>query len=245
MDTINKCNIHVNKSNKHKFYNSNTEAPTLRATIKIHKNPTKIRPIVNWENAPAYQLAIQTSKLLIQYIQLPYTFNVINTTQLMNELRTTTITLNTRICSSDITNMYTNIPTTQITDIVMSCMNNNNVNEDVKNEIGNLINIIIEQNYFQFNNKYYKQKGGLAMGAPTSAILSEAYLQYIEHTCIYNILQKHNIVSYHRYVDDILIIYDSTKTNINNTLVEFNGISKTLKFTIEKEQDQFSEYYNT
>jgi hypothetical protein len=68
--------------------------------------------------------------------------------------------------------------------------NNNNINEDVKTEIENLINIIIEQNYFQFNNKYYKQKEGLAMGAPTSAILSETYLQYIENTCIYKILQK-------------------------------------------------------
>jgi hypothetical protein len=38
-------------------------------------------------------------------------------------------------------------------------------------------------------------------------------------------------------VDDILIIYDSTKTNINNTLDEFNVINKALKFTIAKEQD--------
>jgi hypothetical protein len=59
---------------------------------------------------------------------------------------------------------------------------------------------------------------GLAMGAPTSAILSEIYLQYIEHTYIYHTLQKPNITNYHRYVDDILITYDSTKTNINNTL---------------------------
>jgi hypothetical protein len=83
------------------------------------------------------------------------------------------------------------------------------------------------------------------MGAPPSVILSETYLQYIEHAHIYNILQKHNIVSYHRYVDDILIIHDSTKTNINNTLDEFNDINKALKFTIEKEQDQFSGYNNT
>jgi hypothetical protein len=113
MNTINKSNIHVNKSNKHKFYNPNTEAPTIRATIKIHKNPIKIRPIVNWKNAPAYQLATQTSKILTQDIQLPHTFNITNTTQLMEELKTTPINTNTRICSFDITNMYTNIPTTQ------------------------------------------------------------------------------------------------------------------------------------
>jgi hypothetical protein len=185
MNTINKCNIHINKSNKHKFYKPKTEAPTLRATIKIHKNPIKIRPIVNWKNAPAYQLATQTSKFLTQYIQLPYTFNVTNTTQLIEELRTIPVNTNTRVCSFDITNMCTNIPTTQIKDIIITCLNNNNVYEDVKTEISNIINIIIEQNYFQFNNKYYKQKEGLAMGAPSSAILSEIYLQYIEHSHVY------------------------------------------------------------
>jgi hypothetical protein len=107
MVTINKCNIHANKSNKYKFYNCNIEAPTLRGTIKIHKNPTKIRPIVNWKNPPAYLLATQISKFLTQYIQLPYTFNVFNTTQLMHELKSTTINLNSRMCSLDITNMYT------------------------------------------------------------------------------------------------------------------------------------------
>jgi predicted cupin superfamily sugar epimerase len=96
----------------------------------------------------------------------------------------------------------------------------------------------MEQIYFQFNNKHYKQKEGLAMGAPTSAILSEIYLQYIEHTYIYHTLQKHNITSYHRYVDDILITYYSTKTNINNTLEEFNNINKTLKFTMERRTRQ-------
>jgi hypothetical protein len=73
------------------------------------------------------------------------------------------------------------------------------------------------------------------MGAPTSAIFAEIYLQYIEHTIIYKILQKHNIIGYHKYVDDILIIYNTETTNIQNTLDEFNQIHPKLKFTLELE----------
>jgi hypothetical protein len=40
---------------------------------------------------------------------------------------------------------------------------------------------------------------------------------------------------YFSYVDDILITYDIRKTNINDTINEFNKLQPTIKFTIEKE----------
>jgi hypothetical protein len=49
------------------------------------------------------------------------------------------------------------------------------------------------------------------MGAPTSAILAEVFLQYLEHRVIAEILNKHQITGYHRYVDNILIIYNTQK----------------------------------
>jgi hypothetical protein len=49
---------------------------------------------------------------------------------------------------------------------------------------------------------------------PTSAILSEIFLQYLEHNIILSILSKHHVDSYNRYVDDILIIYNNMRTNI-------------------------------
>jgi hypothetical protein len=66
-----------------------------------------------------------------------------------------------------------------------------------------------------------------------SAILAEAYIQHLEHTLVVNILKKNQIKDYHRYVDDILIIYNACTTNINNTLKEFNKLHSKIKFTIE------------
>jgi hypothetical protein len=79
-----------------------------------------------------------------------------------------------------------------------------------------LSSIVLQQNYIQFKDHYYKQQDGLAMGVPTSAIFSEIFIQYLEHTIIHKILIKHQIIDYYRYVDNILIIYNSERTNIQN-----------------------------
>jgi hypothetical protein len=56
----------------------------------------------------------------------------------------------------------------------------------------------------------------------------------MEHKQIFPKLVKHKITGYYRYVDDILIIYDQAKTNIDQTLADFNEQQPTIKFTIEK-----------
>jgi hypothetical protein len=85
------------------------------------------------------------------------------------------------------------------------------------------------------DTKFYHQSEGLAMGAPSSALLAEIYLQLLEHNQILHLLLKHKVISYHRYVDDILITYDTSNTNINDTLSDFNNLHHKLHFTIENE----------
>jgi hypothetical protein len=53
-------------------------------------------------------------------------------------------------------------------------------NQEDKYEPLNLASTILEQNYIQFNNHFYKQHDGLAMGAPTTAIFAEIFLQFLE-----------------------------------------------------------------
>jgi hypothetical protein len=66
------------------------------------------------------------------------------------------------------------------------------------------------------------------MGAPISTILGETYLQHMEHKQIYPILIKQETKSYLRYVDDIVIIYDQNKRNIEQTLDEFNKLQPSI-----------------
>jgi hypothetical protein len=72
------------------------------------------------------------------------------------------------------------------------------------------------------------------MGAPTSATLSEIYLLFLGHNNICNLLNVHQILGYFRYADDILILYDLRNTDIDKTLLHFNKMHPSLKFTTEK-----------
>jgi hypothetical protein len=59
----------------------------------------------------------------------------------------------------------------------------------------------------------------LAMGAPTSAIISEAYIQNMEHKQIYPILVKCQITGYFRYCDGfpqgITVTSDNSVGNVH------------------------------
>jgi hypothetical protein len=72
------------------------------------------------------------------------------------------------------------------------------------------------------------------MGTPTSAILSEIFLQALEYNHILMLLNKHHIIGYFRYVDGILIIFKFQITQIENRLADFNSLHIKLKFTLEK-----------
>ena len=152
----------------------------------------------------------------------------------------------TKLCSLDIVNMYTNIPTDEVRNIIKDLMNRNynRKNEEEKNEILNLLDIVLEQNYVHtcIRDRHYIQNEGLAMGAPTSAILSEVFLQNLEHMLITDILKKHHIIDYYRYVDDILIVYNTQKTNIIDTLNEFNTIHHKIKFKMEQQSQNKLNY---
>jgi hypothetical protein len=75
------------------------------------------------------------------------------------------------------------------------------------------------------------------MGAPTSGIIAEFFLQHLEDTHLTHLSKKHNIAAYFHYVDDILLIYDTHHTDINNIQNDFNKIHPNNKFTAETESD--------
>jgi len=84
-------------------------------------------------------------------------------------------------------------------------------------DLTKLAKALVTQNYFRFENLTYLQPDRLAMGAPTSSILSEFYLQHLESHKIYSLLLNHKVEGYFRYADDTLIIYNEDNTNIWHT----------------------------
>jgi len=84
-----------------------------------------------------------------------------------------------KFVSFDITNMYSNIPITELIKIIKIMCKQNVLNIEIKTVIIKMCNILTKQNYFQYKDLQYTQEDSLAMGTPTSSVFSKIYLQYL------------------------------------------------------------------
>jgi hypothetical protein len=143
-------------------------------------------------------LAKALNKILHKKLELPNAFNVTSSSSLTQELASIEVDEHIQLCSFDIQNIHTNIPVSDLLNTIRDIITRNNITTKGEcTEILNLLELIIDHNYIQHNDQYYKQTEGLAMGAPTSAILAEVYIQFLEYTEIANTLKKQQIADYH------------------------------------------------
>jgi hypothetical protein len=137
--------------------------------------------------------------------------------------------------------MYSNITTTELKKILINTLRLAYTNNNIIQDLTKLYDLIIKQHYFNYfthEGKVFRQTEGLAMGSSSSAILSEIYLQYMEHNYYSNILLKNNNIGYFLYIDDILLIFDHICTDINLVLHEFNQINSHIQFTLVLETNR-------
>jgi hypothetical protein len=141
------------------------------------------------------------------------------------------------LASLDISNLYTNIPVEETKDIIANTLKENKTDPQTLQELLNWYDTITYQNCFSNNGKIIIQRDGLAMGAPFSGLTAEFFFQNLEDTHFTHLFNKHKITAYFRYVDDILIIYDSHHTDIQNIQEDFNNLHLSMKFTAEPESN--------
>jgi hypothetical protein len=197
-------------------------APSVKGLIKIHKSDQPIRPVVNWRNTPAYKLSKLFTEKIHGIAPLPNAFNIKNTQDLIHKLHDTPLLPNHSLASMDITNLYSNILVIETRAILTDILKHELVTPQQQQEILEWYDIIRGQNYFAHSKDIIFRYDGFAMGAPSSRLIAEIFLQHTEHTHLAHLTHKHRIINYCRYVDDILLIYDFTHTSIQMILEDFN-----------------------
>jgi hypothetical protein len=185
-------------------------APTLKAQLKLHKKDIPIRPVINNRAAPSYKLAKHLTKVINQHIILKNSYNVINSADLAQDLTKLKLHKNNRMITFDMKDLYFNILIDETIQYLKTKLLENN-DRKTTHQITALLKAVLSQNYFTFQHKIYQPEQGIAMGSTISRLIAEIFLQQFEDSHIGHILDTKNIANYTRYVDDILIIYDTTK----------------------------------
>jgi predicted GIY-YIG superfamily endonuclease len=215
-------------------------APPLKGLPKLHKDNTPIRPLVNYMPAPAYRLAKKLESIIKKEVKLHNSHSLKNSLELIETIKNTELNPRYTLASLDITNLYTNVPVTETINILQDNLEkHSNLNECERKELLTLLRLVLKQNYFCFNNEYYLQTEGLAMGSPLSGILAEIFLNDFENKFIWAEANRYKskLIFFYRYVDDIVILYDGNPRQVTLFNNFINSIHPKLKFTLEFEQD--------
>ena len=104
----------------------------------------------------------------------------------------------------DIKDLYVNIPIDETVNITKTLLAKYN-DAKTTNQITTLLERILKQNYFVFQDQIYQPDKGVAMGYPLSGTIAETFLQHIEESILKQLLDTNCIHYYTRYVDDILL----------------------------------------
>ena len=144
------------------------------------------------------------------------------------------------MASFDITNLYTNVPVDETMVILRnSLIATNRLGRNKIDELMQLLKTILKQNYFSYDNEYFMQEDGLAMGSPLSGVLADLYLNHFENTFLMSSFnkQRDKIKFYVRYVDDTFMIFNGTSRQIENLKGYMNSINMKIQFTLEMENN--------
>jgi hypothetical protein len=80
------------------------------------------------------------------------------------------------------------------------------------------------------------------MGSPITRMIAEIYLQHIEELHIRHWIECKEIIYYKRYVDDIIITFNHSKTNETAITSIMNDINEQLKFKLTMEVNKSINY---
>ena len=235
------CENEIDKStfeyltpNNHKI-----RTPVMYVLPKIHKAPpanTKFagRPIISGNGSPTERISEFVDYFLIPIVKEQDTY-VKDTNHILHILDSTPLPTGVLLVTLDVVSMYTNTPQEEALIASQEAYakapkDKYGINPISVNSLRLLIKLILERNCFEFNNQFYLQKVGCAMGSQASPEICDIVMHKLENSIIPT---DSNIIKWLRYRDDILVLYKGTIQELDLLVENINDFHPTLKFTRE------------
>lgn len=108
----------------------------------------------------------------MELVKLPYTIVASILMKVADDLIQIKMKNNHTLIILDIKDLNINIPIEDILFITKDRLSFSNTEINIKKQSIILLREILNQNYFQFDNQYYKPHKGIAMGSPISGLVS-------------------------------------------------------------------------
>ena len=105
-----------------------------------------------------------------------------------------------------------------------------------KNEFRNLLELATKESLILFDNQYYKQIDGVAMGSPLGPTLANIFLCHYEEMWLDNCPKQFKPEYYRRYVDDTFVLFKD-KDHVNKFNKYLNSRHVNMRFSNEVQDE--------
>ena len=208
--------------------------PKLYGLPKTHKEGVPLRPILSMVNTPTHRLAQWLAQLLQPVRDAVSVFNVQDSFDFVNCVRSIDIS-NSFLCSFDAVSLFTNVPLEETISYINTICDHFCIQLPINFDFLRSLILLCTQNIqFSFNQNFYFQKDGVAMGSPLGPILADIFLGFLEtfHLRQCNVSPSH----FFRYVDDTFAVF-SSPSSVQPFLDLLNSLHSNLCFTCESEHN--------
>lgn len=224
---------YIDEREKKKLTIYNSRPPLAYGLPKIHKENIPLRPVISQINSPSYHLAKFISNIL-NNLNPELHYNVKNSFSFVEKIQQIKLPDGYVLLSLDVKSLFTNVSKEAVKDSLKKHWNSITVHTNIPQNIFlELVDFCFDSSYFSFNNSFYMQNFGTAMGNPASPIFANIVLHDLISTCLDRL--PLNIPFLFLYVDDILL--SAPEDCIDVILNEFNAFDNYIQFTVEKEEN--------
>ena len=148
-----------------------------------------------------------------------------------------------KMVSLDVVSLFTRVPVQDVLNFLDRKIDAGDIVLPIpKAAFIGLVELCVNNNVFEFNGRFFKQKFGISMGSPLSPVLANLYMEYLESELLPSISPQPPL--YVRYVDDILIAWPDSM-DFDHFFDQVNLLSRSIKFTKEWEIDQSIPFLDT
>ena len=102
-------------------------------------------------------------------------------------------------------------------------------------QLTELIEICLRTTFFQFQDTFYEQLDGAAMGSPLSPIVANLYMEHLEETALRTAADPPRL--WLRYVGETFVIWPHGQEKLDGFHEHLNTQHRNIKFTVEHERE--------
>uniref|UniRef100_A0A803JIM5 GIY-YIG domain-containing protein n=1 Tax=Xenopus tropicalis TaxID=8364 RepID=A0A803JIM5_XENTR len=216
--------------------NIHSRTPTFYMLPKIHKNITKPpgRPIVSGNGNLCEQASIYIDKKLRPFVcRLPsYTRD---TSDLLSKIENVKVPSGTILVTCDVESLYTCIlHKFGLMAIRFFLETESDWDPQYIDFIVSITQFCLTHNFFIFNNKFYLQQRGVAMGAAFAPTYANLFLGWWEANWVFNDELTHYtqfVLDWFRYIDDLFFLWTGTTELLEDFLHKLNENGLNIKLT--------------